>query len=260
MRIVAVDDEKLILDGLCKCIREVSQDAELTAFTSAEEALEYTKENDVDVVFLDIQMEDISGMELAKQIKMLHPEVNIIFCTGYSEHIYDAVTEIRCSGYLLKPATAEKVKEELENLRNPVEPDKSVSVYVQCFGNFEVFANGVPVPFELAKSKELMAYLVDRKGAVCSNRELEAALWEDDLDHSSYLKKCKRLLLKSLKEADCADIIHSQWGGLSIVPDRFSCDYYEWEKGTAAGINAYKGQYMAQYSWAEMTNGQLGGI
>lgn len=259
MKILVVDDEQFMIDELCECIREVAPEAELVSFQQAADALAYVKKNKIDVVFLDIQMGGMDGMEFARQLKLIQPDINIIFCTGYSDYIYDAVSVIRCSGYLLKPVSADQVARELENLRNPVDRklDDEKKIVVQCFGNFEVFVNGIPLAFELAKAKELLAYLIDRKGAVCSNREIAAVLWEDDADHTSYLKKCKRILGNTLKEAACEEMIHSQWGGMSVVPDQFVCDYYEWEKGTAEGINAYKGQYMNQYGWAEITNGYL---
>ena len=49
----------------------------------------------------------------------------------------------------------------------------------------------------------------------------------------------------------------SQWGSIGVDRDAFTCDYYDWLEGTASGINAYHGQYMAQYSWAEITNASL---
>ena len=64
----------------------------------------------------------------------------------------------------------------LENLRYPAE-DVPAGVKVQCFGNFEVFVGGRPLSFKRSKSKELLAYLVDRNGATCTNGEMLAVLW-----------------------------------------------------------------------------------
>ena len=63
---------------------------------------------------------------------------------------------------------------------------------MQCFGNFEVFVDGKVLHLKPEKMKELLAYLVDCKGALCSNAEIIAALWEDNADHYDYLKKCKK--------------------------------------------------------------------
>ncbi|MGN0495631.1 MAG: response regulator [Lachnospiraceae bacterium] len=257
MRILAVDDEKLMLERLMRCIKEAAPEAELISFQKATECLSYVKEQQADVAFLDIRMRMMDGMELARQIKCLQPNMNIIFTTGYSDYIYDAVSEIRCSGYILKPVTTEQVARELENLRHPIEARLKAKVYMQCFGNFEVFVDGKVLPIEPVKAKELLAYLVDRKGALCSNAEIISAIWEDDGDHYSYLKKCKKALLSILTQAGCEEVLVSQWGSMGVDRDAFTCDYYDWLEGTAGGINAYHGQYMAQYSWGEITNASL---
>lgn len=254
MKILAVDDENLMLEWLCECITEAAPDAEIIPFRRPMEALEYIRQHKIDVAFLDIQMGGMTGIELGKQIKIEQPIVNIIFCTGYSEHIYDAVTMVRCNGYLLKPINAEQIKEELANLRVPMNYESKDQLYVQCFGNFEVFADGAPVYFEVSKAKELLAYLIDRNGAVCTNDEISAVLWEDGTAHTSYLKKCKKNLIDTLNNIGCKDMVINRWGGMAVNKDKLPCDYYEWLEGTASGINAYHGEYMAQYSWAEFTN------
>lgn len=257
MTILAVDDEELMLDRLCRCIREAEPDADLTAYKSSSEALRYIQEHEVNVAFLDIQMRKMTGMDLARELKLRRPSVNIIFVTGYHDYIYQAVSEIRCSGYLIKPVTTEQVITELHNLRHPIAGKASARLRIQCFGNFEVFVDGKALNFSLAKSKELLAYLVDRNGAMCTNGEITAILWEDDEEHYSYLKKIKRDLMNTLKAVNCEGIINSQRGRIGIARNQIECDYYQWLEGTATGINAYHGEYMMQYSWAEVTKPYL---
>ena len=257
MRILAADDEKLMLERLMRCITEAAPEAEVISFQKATECLAYVKEEQADVAFLDIRMRVMDGIELAKQIKLLQPKINIIFTTGYSDYIYDAVSEIRCSGYVLKPVTTEQIVRELDNLRHPIEEQPRAKVHMQCFGNFEVFVDGKVLHLKPEKMKELLAYLVDRKGALCSNAEIIAALWEDNADHYDYLKKCKKALIEALAEAGCKDVLVSQWGSIGVDRDAFSCDYYDWIEGKPSVINAYQGQYMTQYSWGEMTNASL---
>ena len=257
MRILAVDDEKLMLERLVRCITEAVPQAEVVSFQKATECLAYAMKEQVDVAFLDIRMRMMDGMELARQIKLLQPKINIIFTTGYSDYIYDAVSEIRCSGYVLKPVTTEQIRRELDNLRHPIEQQSGAKVHMQCFGNFEVFVDGKVLPLKPEKMKELLAYLVDRKGALCSNSELLTVLWEDGGYHYDYLKKCKKALIEALTEAGCKDVLVSKWGSIGVDRDAFYCDYYDWIEGKPSGINAYQGQYMMQYSWGEITNASL---
>ena len=257
MRILAVDDEKLMLERLVRCITEAVPQAEVVSFQKATECLAYAMKEQVVVAFLDIRKRMMDGMELARQIKLLQPKINIIFTTGYSDYIYDAVSEIRCSGYVLKPVTTEQIRRELDNLRHPIEQQSGAKVHMQCFGNFEVFVDGKVLPLKPEKMKELLAYLVDRKGALCSNSELLTVLWEDGGDHYDYLKKCKKSLVAALDEAGCKDVLVSKRGSIGVDKDAFSCDYYDWIEGKPSGINAYQGQYMTQYSWGEITNASL---
>ena len=153
LNILAVDDEKIMLERLCRCIKEADEDAKVVAFRNSTDALNYFKENAIDIAFLDIQMRKMTGMELAREMKLIRPMTNIIFVTGYNEYIFEAVADIRCSGYLLKPVTAKQVANELENLRNPIETKTPSGLQVQCFGNVEVFADGKAVNFASAKTK-----------------------------------------------------------------------------------------------------------
>ncbi len=259
MQIIAVDDEKLILENLVDCIKEAAPDDTISSFQRPSEALGFAKENTIDVAFLDIQMRGMNGLDLGRELKQLQPNVNIIFCTGFSDYIFEAVSQVRCSGYLLKPASVEDVQRELENLRVPVAPVslEGHKVYMQCFGNFECFVDGQMVQFARAKTKELLAYLVDRKGSNCTNGELETVLWEDDKDHRAYLKKCRKDLADTLAEIKCENILQKSWGGLAINREQIECDYYNWLENKPDGIKAFNGEYMEQYSWAEITKGAL---
>ncbi|MGN0674407.1 MAG: hypothetical protein ACI4KG_01520, partial [Oscillospiraceae bacterium] len=119
----------------------------------------------------------------------------------------------------------------------------------------EVFADGKPVSFKYSKSKELLAYLVDRQGAMCTNGEAISILWENDdaVDGKAvYFKSVRRDLISTLKECGCGDVIIQQRGSLAIDTTKVQCDYYDWLDGKAEGINAYRGEYMYQYSWGEL--------
>ena len=78
--------------------------------------------------------------------------------------------DMHASGYILKPITAQKIRKELENLRFPVKPERRNRVYFQTFGNFEVFIDEQPVKFKYDLTKEMLAYLVDRKGGIMHQR------------------------------------------------------------------------------------------
>lgn len=258
MNMIAVDDERLALKALTAAIKEAVPGSEVKEFLYAEDALEYAEENPVDVAFLDVEMADISGVELARRLKNNNPDVNIIFATGFGEY-RDSAFELHASGYLTKPITAEKVKKELSELRRPVLADES-RVRIQTFGNFQVFVDEKPLVFSRKKTKELLAFLVDRHGAFVTTEQIAATLWENE----SYDAKLKNNVTATvsqlralLREAGAEDILIKSRNNLALDVNKVKCDAYDLEKMKPMAVNAYLGEYMSEYSWAEFTAGRF---
>ena len=118
MKILAVDDEKLALDGLVRAIRAAAPEAEVFGFRDPAEALRCAEKNPLYAVFLDIEMRGMDGITLAKQLLQAEPKTNIVFISRNLDYTSDA-WKIHASGYVLMPLTADKIRSEIENLRYP---------------------------------------------------------------------------------------------------------------------------------------------
>ena len=164
MKILAVDDEVFALENLRQAIKTALPDCELCCFSTPVEALRHAAEAVPDIAFLDISLSGMNGLALAKRLKDINGKTNIIFATGYSEYAVDAFS-VQASDYLLKPVTRGAVVRAIEHLREPVAEKSGQRVRVQTFGNFEVFVGGRPLAFTRLKTKELLAYLINRRGA-----------------------------------------------------------------------------------------------
>ncbi len=263
MNILVADDEQYALDNLVKIIKETEyekkENVNIAAFSEPEEIAEYAKDNKVDVAFLDVEMGSMTGIEVAKQLKQLNPKVNIVFVTAYDQYMSQAI-KLRMSGYVEKPVTKEKIQIELEDLKYPVQPIEAGKIVVRCFGNFEVFVDGKILEFEKAKTKEMLAYLIDRYGSSVTTGELRSVLWEDattDVNTRSYLSKTKKDLVATLKKAGIRDLFIETRGKYSIDVSKITCDYYNYINDLPDGIRAYNGEYMSQYSWGEIKNSML---
>lgn len=259
VNIIAVDDEKLALESLLSSISKTAPEDTVHGFRNAEQALSFVRENPCDVAFLDIELREMNGVDLAKQISAVHPQVNIIFTTGYGDYTAQAF-ELHASGYIMKPVTPDKVRKEMEVLRYSVGGMDPNLLRVRTFGNFEVFKDNQPLEFRYTKSKELLAYLVDRSGSLCSNNEIICTLWDDEQDvssHTSYLKNVRGDLLKALEDAGAADVIVRQRGSIGVRTDRLNCDLYLFMQGDPDARKSYHGEYMNQYSWGEYEKGKL---
>ncbi|MBR5796163.1 MAG: response regulator [Erysipelotrichaceae bacterium] len=250
---IAVDDEVLMLGALVAAIKESSDISEVHQFSSCDEALDFVKDNYVDIAFLDINMRGMGGLELAKKIRLACSDCKIVFCTGYEEYAIQAF-KMHASGYLLKPVSAEDVQLEIDNIKSIHHKEKMLTV--KCFGNFEVYANGEKLTFKRSKTKELFAFLIDRNGAGVTVAEIGVAIWEDDEDrkNQNYIHQLFRDLRQTLEVIGMEDVFERNNYLYSVNPNKIDCDYYSYLK---TGKPEFFGEYMSQYSWAEETCGLL---
>lgn len=260
MLIYTIDDEKIALDELTDAVKTALPDAQIKQFKRAKAALNEIKEKEErpDAVFSDIRMPGIDGLELAVRVKTYSPDTKIIFVTGYSDYALKAF-KVHAGGYLLKPVLPEHILEELEHLRLIPDADDA-RLRVQCFGNFEVFWNGQPLTFKRRQSKELFAYLIDREGAVCTAEELVAVLWEDESNIANAKHNLRNLvndLRTALTEIGQTDVLIRGSGTIAVDRAKVDCDYYRMLDGDIEAVNAFRGEYMSQYSWARLTEAKL---
>lgn len=268
MNVVAVDDEELALSSLLRVLKQVFPNAQINGYQRSSQALSESealckKNEKIDYAFLDVEMRGIGGIELAKRIKDLCPTVRILFVSAYNQYACEAF-QLHAKGYILKPATKQLIEEALDSMevewREEEKDKEELSVNVHTFGNFEVFVNDEILTFERSKSKELLAYLIDRKGAGCTTAEIAAVLWEDSVGSRKATNNAQQVIhsmMRSLKEAGISQIVIKKWNYLAINPKKVNCDYYQFLEGKTSAVNAYMGEYMSNYSWAEMTTAAL---
>ena len=259
MNILAVDDEYYALELMKHALEEVAGGSTVYLCRDVRSALQTATENKIDVAFLDIHMPEKNGIELARELKLINPKVNIVFATGFSEHMKEGI-DLRMSGYIMKPVTSEAVKTELENLRNPIEWSNEKRIKILTFGNFDIFVDGNPLKFERKQAKEILAYLVDKRGTSATYPELAAMLWEDeeyDRTKQKNLQVYIASLVKTLHSVDITDLILKNRQGILLNTKIVDCDYYRFLEGDTRAINSFTGQYMSAYSWAEFTTGYL---
>ena len=247
MNILLVDDEKLQLMRLEENVKKVLPDNEFFSLENPLKAIDLAKKNTIDLAFLDIEMPGLSGIQLAKKLKSINPNTKVIFVTAYNEYALEAY-RAHASGYITKPVTEGKIREEVDELSRTIELVPTKKIQIKCFGNFEVFCNGEPLRFSYKKSKEAFAYLVDREGSAINVNELNAVLWEED--HPSYLRNLIADIQTTLKNAGADDVFVKRHNECFIDVTKVDCDAYEYKKDNPNAIRAYRGEYMIQYSWA----------
>lgn len=251
---IAVDDERPMLHALAEAVSASPDIRQLYTFGSCSAALEWMECNAADVAFLDISMRGMGGLALAEKIGQLQPACKIIFCTGYEQYALDAI-QLRCSGYLIKPITAEAVQKELDHIKKQTVADKALTV--KCFGTFEVFCKGQALAFKRTKTKELLAVLIDRNGAGMTGKQICAVLWPEDSDDAKnmdYFRHLMQDLRNTLERAGAGKVLCQEQYQYRVDPAQISCDYHSYLQ---YGTPVFLGEYMTQYSWAEDTCGSL---
>ena len=254
MKAICVDDELFAMEYTVMQCKQLPRIEEVKGFTRAREALDYLKDHPADLAILDINMPDIDGIALAIQIKQMRPRTAILFLTAYKEYAFDAFS-VHPAGYLLKPVSLEELAAEIQYAFADEKPKRQTSVQARTFGEFDLLMDGKPVIFARAKSKELLAYLIDRQGGNVRRAAAFAVLFEDELytrQRQKYLDVIIRSLRTTLDECGAGDILEMNRGGLRICPEKLDCDAYRFFSGEENTVQQFRGEYMRAYPWSNM--------
>ena len=255
MLALCVDDEKLGLEALKRAVSLSPHVTAVAAFGNERDAILWAKDHRPDVAFLDIRLHEMDGLLLAQRLRAMHPNLAIVFCTGYEHYAIDAMNLHIDASYLMKPVQPEAVERELDRIfAKP--PEKLLDVI--CFGNFEVFAHGKPLNFGRSISKELLACLIDRRGSGMTVPELYSIACESrqNLSRQSVYQALYSLK-RVLASVGAEEVLITGPGSYSIDTSRIRCDYYQMLEGDEKAAHTFMGEYMKQYPWAEVTCGWL---
>lgn len=117
--VLLVDDESIVLEGNLHILREALPGARVFGFTKPSQAVDFVQSHPAALVFLDIELGRVSGLELCRRLIRLNPRLNVVYLTAYREYSFDAWDTGAC-GFLLKPLDVETVRGQLLHLRYPV--------------------------------------------------------------------------------------------------------------------------------------------
>jgi len=135
MKCLLVDDEPLALDILESYIKKFPELELMGKCSNALEASEFLKNNTIDLMFLDIQMPEITGLEFARSLA--HPPL-IVFCTAYSDFAVEGF-ELDAIDYLLKPVSLDRFNKTIERAKEYINLKKNDSVEAPDLDNDYIF-------------------------------------------------------------------------------------------------------------------------
>lgn len=231
IRIAAVDDEMHVLERFARMVSNVKELELCGLFETGAQLLSYLKDHPLDAVFLDIEMPGVNGLQLSEQILDLNENIDIIFVTAFNQYAVEAF-ELQAMDYIMKPLTEERLGKTVRKLLNTTRivrrPGKP---FMQCFGDFEVFISGEALGWKNSKAKEILAFLVHKKGIPVNWEKIADAVWPDyDSEKAqANFHATTYLLRKRLAEAGISPILESGRGNYRVVTDQFDCDLYQLE-------------------------------
>lgn len=118
--VIMVEDSKVILTDGLTVLGNVMPNATITGFIWPQEAVEYAKANRIALAILDIELGTASGFDLCRTLLEINPRTNVVFLTAYPDYSLEAWDTEAC-GFMIKPLTAEDVREQLKKLRYPLQ-------------------------------------------------------------------------------------------------------------------------------------------
>lgn len=258
MYIIGVDNDLSVITMLERMLGIMEPDGEHRFYS---DPLKVINELDkpIEVAFINIETPGMNGLELAKKIIKRYPLCNIIFISDRTDNMPEAF-EMNASDYLLKPLSPENVKKSLLHRRYRTPDSNAKPLCIKCFGNFEVYSNNEPIKFKRQKSKETLAFLTHKRGALCTmdmligNIEPEKTL---DKSSQSIIRVYIGDIIYTLLKHGIEGIVTKSSGAFGINTQMIDCDYYRYLEGDPYAISLYTGEYMTQYSFAEETRAFL---
>jgi len=117
IKIFIIDDHPMVVAGLNSLLGQLENIEVAGAVSNAFDAIPFLKKNKIDVILLDINLPDISGIDLCKKIHKEFPEIKILGISTFSERSYiSRMIENGASGYLIKSASAEEIAEAIDTV------------------------------------------------------------------------------------------------------------------------------------------------
>ncbi|MBN2829522.1 MAG: response regulator [Candidatus Cloacimonetes bacterium] len=268
LKIVIIDDESPAVDRLNKLLQKSGMAEVVKAFTNPLESISFVRDNHVDAVFLDIEMPEINGLELATQLIDIQPALEIVFITAYKNYAVDAF-ELNALDYILKPFSLERLKTSLRRIHiNTHHSGTILRLKVSMFGRMQITTGGEPIHFRTQKAEELFAYLLDNDGEFVSRNSIIDSLWLDFpgdkavLNFHSTIYYIKKALFPYIKTS----ILEHYRGSYRILMDHIESDSQlireaaktaldnnlEAYEGIKSAIELYTGRYLGahDYPWA----------
>ncbi|MFH5185170.1 response regulator [Paenibacillus sp. TAB 01] len=283
MKAILIDDEKpalLHMERLLAAEHGVRVEGK---FTSAQAGIEYLERSGADVVFLDIEMPGMNGLEAAERILQIDDDIRIVYVTAYADYAVEAFE--RCAmDYLLKPIHPDRIAKTVRRIeamlrKSSQGKEKAVNTEkrVCCLKRLALYDGDEAVrhlKWRTSKSQELFAFLLHRRDRWVSKDLILDTLWPDTLRDKAmtHLHTSVYQIRKLLKQWGVQRTIEYELDSYRLRADEFQTDVQlleaipleepinedSWEKLNRI-TDMYSGDYLEEhdYVWAASKSKEL---
>lgn len=289
MKAILIDDEKPALQHLERLLLKDGR-LEITGkYTSARRGLEHLEREKADIVFLDIGMPEMNGLEAGEYIAGLDRSTRIVYITAYSEYAIEAF-ELNAADYLLKPVTSQRLSKTLERLEIRIEqnearvetlPEPAAAVKqlsILCFKRLEFMDSTEPgrkMQWRTSKAQEVFALLLHNRGQWILKDTIVDWVWPDFQPEKAVtnLHTTVYHIRKLLKAWDMDVQVEFSQERYRLTKENVLLDLEEFEQGYCstsveseeewarreAVLSLYRGDYLEEhhYDWAETRRKEL---
>lgn len=281
MKVILVDDEPLALQYLERQLKKLDQlPIEIVGtYMDASEGRKEILAQEVDIVFLDISLSELSGIELAEQLLERKPYLCIVFVSGYHEYAVHAF-ELNAVDYLVKPVQMDRLAKTMKRLQERIAirgekpPVQQRPLKMTMFRQVMIEHPHQDGQYSLlqwrtSKAQELFIYLLQHRGQLVRKSILIDLLWtEFDMDKAyPQLYTAIYHIRKTLEPYNRRLQITNTTEGYVLNMENIQLDIEVWEEWLAASpaisaksidrhievLNLYTGDYLQEYDywWAE---------
>lgn len=221
MKTITIDDNPAILDLMRFILNKIDPEGSHFFADNAAGGLEIIESQGIRIVFLDIEMPDLTGEDAARLLNERYGMIDLIFITGHSEYALIG-HQLHCAAFVTKPFGEKDIAEALKYLRLPAWSQNAI--VIRCSEPFGAFFNGEPLQFERGLTAELLAYLVYKNGAIATNGELVGIFWEGNPEKQDRLRKYIKDLRDRFEERGMGEVLVKKRGSIGLNMKKLSLE------------------------------------
>lgn len=242
IRAIVIDDEVIVAKWIAELLKETGKVHVEKIINNPLETYDEIIRLKPDIIFLDIEMPEVTGLELAEEISALEKAPEIVFVTAYNEYAIEAF-KVNAIDYIMKPINPKELNRVIEKVekRGFINSSEEKRMCIRVLGGFRATIDGSKeiIKWSTSKCEELFGYMLFQKNKTVCKWEIVDMLWpnKDDKKGETNLRTTVCRLNQTFKKYGVRAKIKSEKNIYILEIDNICLDTFllenieeEWEK------------------------------